>query len=357
MLVRVVLAAALFCGLEGAIFRSGFYTRFLEPNSTTGLLQAIFSDERLHYRPGAAYVEVMGDSRMALLLRVSDRMVDETGYTFGRLAVAGTHPRCWYYMLREADPQARKYAAIVIPMNSYDDEDWENLADSEVDIHYLAPLLRLSDALTFSLSFESWRLRFQAFRAVLFKGLTYKRDLWAFWNDPNGRLSRVNWERQEGAKARYDYVGDQITMQGLAVDWQARKITHYPDQADAGIRAMLDNELLRATGEYSGRRTAYLRRWFGRIVDRYRGSRTRIIFLRLPRGPMVRPYVPHAPTSAVREIAARGDAILFDEHLFDVLERPEWFKDALHLNPAGCERFSIILAQEVRKVLGPPSTH
>jgi len=357
VLVRFLLAALLFCGLEGAVFRSGFYLRFLEPNSTAGLLQAILNDERLHYRAGPAYVQVLGDSRMALLLRVSDRLAGETGYTFGRIATAGTHPRCWYYMLREVDPDARKYAAVVIPVYTYDDEDWENLADAEVDIHYLAPLLRLSDLFEFSLSFDSWYLRGRAFRTVLFKGLTYKRDLYAFWADPAARRMHIRWEREDGAKARYDFVGDVKTnMTGLAVDWPAHKITHYPDDATPDIRAMLDTELLRSTGNYTGQRTAYLRKWFGKIVERYRGTRTRILFIRLPRGPVLRPYKPYTPTSAVREIAARGDAILMDEHCFDELERPELFHDAVHLNPTGCERFTVILAREVRGILGPPPT-
>jgi len=358
VVLRFVLAAAIFCTLEGAIFRTRLYSSHLEPNSTAGLLQAILSDERLRYRPNTAYVQVLGDSRQALLLRVSDRLIDEAGYTFGRIATAGTHPRCWYYMLREADPDARKYAAIVIPMYAYEDEDWEDLAESEVDIHYLAPLLRLSDLFEFSSSFESWTMRSQAFRTVLFKGLTYKRDVAAYWADPKGRNIRLNWEREDGAKARYYHVGDEKTnMAGLAVDWQARKITHYPDAATPAVRRMLDDVLLRPTGRYTGQHTAYLRKWFGKIVDRYRGTRTRILFMRLPRGPVVRPYVPDAPTSAVREIAARADAILMDEHLFDELERPEWFKDALHLSNAGAERFTEILVREVRKILGPPPAH
>ena len=356
-MLRFLLAGLLFCGLEGVVFRSGFYTSYFEPNSTAGLLRAVLHDEALRYRPGTAYVQTLGNSRMALELRVSDRLVSQCGYTFGRLAAAGTHPRCWYYMLREADPDARKYAAIVIPMDSYDDEDWENMANAEVDIHYLVPILRLRDLFDFGMSFESWSLRGQAMRTVLFKGLTYKRDLWALWDDPQGRLNRLRWEFNDGAAARYNYQGDQSSLAGLEVDWQAHKVIHCPETASPATREMLDNVLLRQPGDYSGRLTAYLRRWFGRIVERYRGTGTRIVFLRLPRGPLVRPYKPYTPTSAVREIAARGDAILIDEHYFDVLERPELFHDAMHLNVAGAEQFSILLAEEIRKVLGPPPGH
>ena len=238
-------------------------------------------------------------------------------------------------------------------MPSYDDEDWENLADAEVDIHYLVPLLRLSDTFPFSSSFESWKLRGLALRTTLFKGLAYKRDLWAFWDDPKGRTFRVDWNRRNAAWTRYDFVGGPDTMEGLQVDWDARKITQYPQDATAETRRTLEIELLRQTGVYTGQRTAYLRMWLGRIADRYRDSHTRVIFYRLPRGPVVRPYVPYAPTSAVREIAARGAGILIDEHRFDELERPTLFRDAVHLNETGCEEFTIALVREVRKALGP----
>jgi lysophospholipase L1-like esterase len=46
--------------------------------------------------------------------------------------------------------------------------------------------------------------------------------------------------------------------------------------------------------------------------------------------------------------------ILANEHLFDSLEHPEFFKDAMHMNRDGVERFSAMLADEVARLLGPP---
>jgi hypothetical protein len=354
-LPRLALAAVLFCTLESGIFRSGLYTAYLDHGSTAGAFLSILQDERHRYRPGVPTVAVMGDSRQALELRVADRLESETGYRFQRLSIPGTSPRCWYYMLREADPDANRYRAIVLPVNAYNDEDWGNPADADVDIHYVEPLLRLSDLFEFTFSFDSWKFRGQAFRAVLFKGLTYKRDLADFAANPKHRFEGLRWDREDGYSARYNFVGEPISMRGLDVDWKARKITHYPPDANATIRTMLDNELLRGTGDYTGKTTAYMRHWFERIVGRYRGKHTRIIFMRLPRGPLVRPYIPNAPTSAVREMGARGEATVIDEHCFDVLEKPELFHDAVHLNNQGCDEFSVLLCREIRNILGPPS--
>jgi lysophospholipase L1-like esterase len=106
------------------------------------------------------------------------------------------------------------------------------------------------------------------------------------------------------------------------------------------------------TGHYA----AFRRRWFGKIIDRYRNSPTKIVFFRLPRGPILRPgNLVHKRSSSIRELSQRPNVLLVPEHTFDVLEHPELFKDAMHLNREGIARFSPMLAEEVSKLLGPPA--
>jgi hypothetical protein len=69
-------------------------------------------------------------------------------------------------------------------------------------------------------------------------------------------------------------------------------------------------------------------------------------------GPVVRPAPPFQRTSVIREFASRQDVLLVDEHLFDELERPEFFADAVHMNGPASDRFSTMLAEEVRRLLG-----
>jgi len=81
-------------------------------------------------------------------------------------------------------------------------------------------------------------------------------------------------------------------------------------------------------------------------------SKTRLIFLHLPRGPFVRPDQPAFNAySSVRELAAQPDVILLPEHLFDPIERPDLFLDQMHLNGPGTAEFSRILAKEVSHTL------
>src|SRR5205814_657402 len=99
------------------------------PDALTGDLETILREERERPKDGPQVLGI-GDSRMLLLPRLSNQLTPETGYTFGNIATPGATPRSWYYMLRDADPTARFYRAIVLAMESYDDVDkWEVQAD------------------------------------------------------------------------------------------------------------------------------------------------------------------------------------------------------------------------------------
>src|SRR5207249_4579838 len=80
-------------------------------------------------------------------------------------------------MLRDVDPGARNYAAILIAVESYDDaEIWEDLRDRETDLNYLINRLRLSDLFEFSQSYRVGFRQWRSARGILLKGLVYKRD-------------------------------------------------------------------------------------------------------------------------------------------------------------------------------------
>jgi hypothetical protein len=142
-------------------------------------------------------------------------------------------------------------------------------------------------------------------------------------------------------------------MAGLEIDFGAGTLKA-PSSLD---RTQVDSArqfLLYAPSPQTGTHAAFRREWFGKIIDRYRGSRTRIIFLRLPRGPIPRPgYLVRKRSSTIHEFAFRPGVLLTRQEAFDELERPELFKDGLHLNHDGCTRFSAMLAHEIAGMLGP----
>jgi hypothetical protein len=346
---RLAGAAALFFALDSAAFRTGWYASVLEPNSTAGFLENTLWLEQ--HRPGGGPNEVLavGDSRIPLKPASADSA--GTAYHFFTIAVPGTTPRCWYYLLRAADPQARRYAAIVIPFDTYDDRNWEDLRVREMDLRYLAPLVSFRDLFDFSLSYPDWPLRGQAAATVLFKGLIYREDLQDYLVRHRSRDTVLRDLQRRPSGWRYDSPWDSLSLAGMSVDWRAR-VVQLPEYLNPKKSAEIREVLLTDQPPPSAEFAAYRRMWFGKIVEHYRGSRTRLIFVRLARGPVVRPGLAADSTSSIRDIAARGEAVLLPEHRFDELERPELFGDALHMNQQGGVAFSSLLAKEVAGILG-----
>ena len=343
--------------VENLIFNTSYYPTIVDPNSTTGSLELRLSNEMRREVRDRNQVLAIGDSRMGFFPRYADQMKN-LGYTFATIATPGTTPRCWYYMLREADPGARRYAAILIPFEDYDDvETWEDHADRVSDLHYLIPLLRWSDIVEFPRSYHSTDLKFKAALGVALKGTVYKTDFLELLLHRKFRLEYAAQARRDSHHWFYDYKDTDQNVTGVVIDWKARKLTA-PPNIPAGDVDAFKTRLLEPYPEHTGRRSAYLSYWLNKICDLYRGSPTRLIIFRLPRGPYVRPDPPpFDPHSSVRQAAARPEVMLDAEHYFDFLEKPELFKDPYHLNGPGQQHFSRALAAHVRELLGPPKTN
>jgi hypothetical protein len=355
---RVLLASLLaYVALEELIFHSGLYTSIASRDSGAGILDTFLDNERRRPLGSPNQVLTIGNSRMAFFPRVANQLKPEIGYAFAfaSIAVAGTTPRCWYYMLREIDPHRNRYSAVVIGLDNYDDmELLEGHADRDLDVRLIGGRLGVRDLPEFAGSYETWAHKWPAIRGILFKGTAYSQDIQDFIKNPAARLASVALSRRDSHNWFYDFVGTSSTMEGVSIDWTTRTMTVPPDRTPAQKRAY-EQTLLDPLPPDRGRHEKYMHLWMGKIYELYRGSRTRLVFVRLPRGPLVRPdFPPTKPHSSVRELASRGEATLLEEHLFDSLEHPEFFADELHLNNPGFEQFSATLAREVRRLLGPP---
>ena len=341
--------------MDALLFRTNLYPSVLEPNSAAGQFElTLWRELRAQKNFGGNAVTGVGDSRFAYFPRLANEVMLETNLVFRSAGVAGSNPQAWYYMLRDLDPTARRYRAIMIGVDDYDDED--QTFEPDADIHalsYAVVRLRLGDTLDFARSFHGLGLQWQAFRGALLKGLVLQPDILAFLSHPRKRISYVHLVHSGFAEWTYNYVESDRSLEGLRIDWSTMTVT-YPPTADWLQRETIKNWELHYPDlpENAGRLAAYRRTWLGRIVDRYRGSRTKIVFVRLPRGPIPRPAnLDHKTRGVIRELAARPNVLLCEEHAFESLEHPELFKDGLHLNREGSTRFSHMLAREVRRLL------
>jgi hypothetical protein len=353
---RILATIGFFIAWEGILFHTGLYSSIVEPDSTTGYMELQLRNEMKRPKPNRNQVLAVGHSRMALLPRVVNEEKPGTGYTFASIGLGGTTPRTWYYELRTVDPKARNYAAIVIPADDYNEPDtYDYQSEREADVHYMIARLGFRDLFEFPWTYQSKKLQWLVLRELILKGTVYKRDFLEFLDHPLARIAKVHYYDSDSAGWYYSYGGVDENLTGLRIDWQHRTI-QYPARVSAERRKDIENELFPTLPPDQGRETAYLRYWYGRIIDYYRGSGTKLIFIRVPRAPVSPPDPPPKPDSAARQIASRPDVIVLDEHVFNQLEHPDLFWDGWHLNRDGMEQFSRILAAEVRRVLGPPKS-
>jgi hypothetical protein len=352
----VLWAILCFAALEGILFHTGLYSSVIEPESTTGDMEVQLRNEIRRPKLNRNQVLAVGHSRMALLPRLVNPYPPGTGYTFATIGLGGTTPRIWYYALRAVDPTARTYAAIVIPTDDFNEPDtYDYQSEREADLHYMIARLELRDLWDFPWSYQSKRLQWLAFRGILLKGFVYKRDFVEFLAHPLLRIAKVRYVASDSAGWYYGYGGVDENLTGLRIDWR-HKTMQFPDRVPEEKRKQIEDELFPTLPPDQGRETAYLRYWYVKIIDYYRGSGTRLIFMRVPRAPTSPPDPAPKPNSAIRQIASEPGVIVLDEHLFDQLEHPDLFWDGWHLNRQGMEAFSHVLATEVRRVLGPPKS-
>jgi hypothetical protein len=346
-LFTLILTACGFWAVEFALFHTDAYYTILRHDSSTGSVETSIHNEWKRARTTPRQVLAIGDSRMGFLPRTANEL--QIGYEFASIALGGATPRDWYYMLRGADPAANRYSAILVAIDDYDDtEIEEDTSVRAADLYYLIGRLKYSDLPEFARSYQhDPALEWAAVRGIVLKGLIYKRDFQDFLLQPTSRIQLAKLARKDSYQWYYDYVGPNKSLEGVVVDFTNRTVT-VPAGFTAAQKKTYEDRFLAPRTPYRGQRTAYLHQWLGKIYEHYRGSKTRLIFLHLPRGPFVRPDQPaFNPHSCVRELAAQPGVILLPEHLFDPIERPDLFLDQMHLNGPGTAEFSRILAKEV----------
>jgi hypothetical protein len=354
--VTLTLALVGAFALDALAFRTRFYPSNLKTDSTTGLFELVLWRERqAQTKLGDNAVLTIGDSRFGIVPKLSNALEPETGYVFRSAGVAGTDARSWFYMLRDLDPGANRYRAIILGLNDYEDEDLPLESDDDIRaLHYCIARLRIADSLDFARSFRTLSAQWEAFRGALFKGLVYQADLHEFLVNPRARIRAVRFERSGFEEWTYNFLGNDVTMQGLEIDWSTLT-ARYPPNAPPNQHETVEGFLLRKPLPQAGHMSAFRREWFGRIAARYRNSRTKVIFMHLPRGPIPRPpFLARSTGSAARELASQPNVMLMDEHAFESLERPELFADGMHLNKQGVALFSTMLARNTAAMLGPP---
>jgi hypothetical protein len=350
-----VLVVVLFFAADGFMFRTGWYDVYLEPNSSAGLLESHLYWLNNAQVPQVPQVLVVGDSRVAegFAPRLAASALGHRLH-FWNFGVAGTSPRVWYYALRAADPTGHRFAAIVIALDHYSDEDGiENLADRVIDQNFLVMRLGFSDCPGFAGSMESMANRHRALAGCLFRGMMLRSDLQTFLWGPEDRIKRTEDWLGNGLNYINDYGGKSETLTGLSADWSHHTIS-FPNGLSDRVRAEVTRSLFPEPVPQTGELTYYRQRWLGAILDLYKDSTTHVIFLQLPRAPLPKP-MSTIPAAFLDSALRRPHVSSLPAGLFADLERPEFFADGLHLNRDGRPAFTTRIAADVDSILSASS--
>ena len=348
----VVATAAIFLiyfVVEGLIFR-GWYRKYLEPDSTTGQVEYNMFWLRRMQPSKVPDVLVVGDSRVAEGLSTR-AAADAVGgrLHFVNFGMPGTTPRVWYYTVRDMEKDRNRFSAIVIAFDRYSDRDGADVRNNQTDLNYLAARLSLADCPEFLSSFVDPVVRRNTLPGCLFRGIPLRSDVRRFLTDIPDRLKRTKDWRDNGAGYIAGYGGKPETLAGLTFDPVTRTIGFPPGLKDWQI-STVKTYLLGDDAPQTGALTKYRSRWIGGILDLYKNSATRIVFMQIPNAPV--PLAePREPARFVDAVRGRDRLSVLPADAFRSLQRPELFADGLHLNSEGRQLFSAALAKDLEPLL------
>ena len=333
---------ALIC-VDGAVFHSGLYVSILAPSSYAGRISRITRAEKERAPSALKEVLVLGDSRIAegFSVTLANELGLPAGLKFVSLAEPAASANTWYYMLREVDPTARRYAAIVVPYGI----GYEPNSADRLRISMTAPLLRYGDCFHFASGFQRWSGRFSSFIACILRGSAYQEDVVDLLSHPVARMTNI---REAGKmNSGREYKGRDYDLVGTSYDAATGQVTFAPKLTEAQ-RLAFRKSLIQPSQSDTQYSVKLQRDWIPRIMDRYLHSPTTIVLTPIPRGPFLelggfsKGYESVLPSSVIQRtnFAIPG-------HTFDFLEQPQNYFDAFHLNAKGRQKFTETLVSEL----------
>ena len=342
------IAFAVFAVVDFAAFRTNFYRNLLDPNSSTGSFEAAIDQFRTLHGDRRTDVLVLGDSRIYSGLDPGAASAASKTLRFLNGGVPGTTPRCWPFFVRAIDPEVNRLRAVVIPVDTYGDDDSAigslDGDDRPMDLRYVVFQTRVSDLPKLAGSFSDPRERVEYGIDLFWRAVELRDDFQAFAANPAARLTML---ARPPPVSPYDPLGWHPrgeTLAGLRVDFATNAIAYPPGMPDDQRQAIATQVL--TIPKPSPSYAEYRRQWLGPIAAEYRAAGVPVIFVRIPTRPAHR-NATDVPSGSLADIARDTGATLLPAAPYLALERPDLFADEDHLNRGGSLQFSRLLGRDV----------
>jgi alginate O-acetyltransferase complex protein AlgI len=348
----LVAAFAIFAAIDVCAFRTGLYHAVLDPSSSTGSFESAIAQFAAFHGDPQRDVLVLGDSRIYSGLDPAAASAAGGRLRFLNGGVPGTTPRCWPFFVRAIDPQAGRFRAVVVAVDTYADDDTAigslDGDDRPMDLRYVVFQTRLTDLPKLAGSFSDPRERVENGIDLFWRGQELRDDVQALVADPFARIRALERARSDAAYDPLAAHPRSESLAGLRVDFATNAIAYPPSISDSERSAIATQVL--AIAKPSPSYARYRREWLAPIAARYAAAGTPVFFVRIPTRPAHR-EASQTPSGSLLEIAAQDRARLIDATPYLALERPELFADEDHLNASGSRRFSRLLGADVARLL------
>jgi alginate O-acetyltransferase complex protein AlgI len=342
-LSALLAALALFFAIDAVLFGTPLYRNILDPASTAGSFERGLALARTDSRDPRRDVLVLGDSRIYNGFDAALATRSAPGLRFINASVPGTTPRCWTVFDRALDPNADRYRAVVVPVDTYADDDGAlGSVDGDgrvFDLRYIVYEATPAEIARIAFSVPEPDRRIEALLDLALRGPLLRDDLQAFVLDPRARFAAL---ASSAGREGPPHVRAE-TMTGLRIGPDGSVIA--PASFPNGERAELLRQI-RHVPAPSASYARYRREWLGALVARYRATGTPLIFVRIPTRPL-QPAPPAALGGTLADFARGGSARFLAQAPYVALERPDLFADAVHLDARGAALFSTQLAHDV----------
>jgi len=348
-LAILALALCTFLALDNVVFRTDLYPWIQAPDSLSGQIYNLVYYEQHRPQSGKKEILVTGNSRMDWAFWPHDYNISRPAsrFKFIRAMIAATYEKTWYFLLNVIDPRHDRYAAIVIPVASYRVDPWPDDDENDfINLQWLKQVLSLSSWIELVNTFSDENIRARAIRYTVLASDGFGDDIQNLVAHPFHRIERLKARRRPGASWEDDWSGNFGSMEDFHFDPASGHILAFPRYFNVFERKDAARQFQRPSFEdaarFTVRNAAYQARWLNRIIDLYRDSETRLIFVQTPRSPFPLPgRVPIDSAPDLRSLLhANRNVSFLDEDAFLDLEQPQYFHDGLHINSAGRQLFT-----------------
>jgi hypothetical protein len=357
-LLVLLLSAGVFVLADNLVFRTAFYARFIPLVTTSGRLAHFVLAEENRAPSGKDEVLTTGSSKMQFALwdKVAEQADPQGRFRMIDGAIHGASEKWTYYILKRIDPTHRRYAAIVISDSEYKVYPWAE--DQENDFscaQALAPFIAPRDWPDFAASFTDPAVR----ENVVYQGLFSSHGVGMDFLLSSGRITERILRGGVTKLLTDEGPAENVAALSTAPDQESLvRVVSYPAHFDIFQREDADSDFrnpdLRDAIRYTEREARFHQRWLTKIIELYKDSPTRLIFVQMPRWPVQLPKIAPLPTAPdIRGLLPKQRNVVFlDENEFTFLERPKYFWDLQHLNRTGRRIFSERLGMRIREIVG-----